>query len=212
MPVCASAELRPKSALWATCRWASAPFGDCAVRAPRCLGPATFTPYAASIGNVKENMLPLPGSLSTQMRPPCASTMPRAMARPSPVPRPAVRCDCQNRSKTRGCSSSGIPTPVSVTVTSTNGAVIRALTVIRPPGPVNLTAFESRLPITCTTRPASTFTAGSVAGSSADNAIDLAAASPVIMCVADSTTAGNDSGWRTTDNRPASMAEASSRS
>jgi len=37
-------------------------------------------------GTLKKNRLPRPGALSTQMRPPCASTMPRAMESPSPTP------------------------------------------------------------------------------------------------------------------------------
>jgi len=37
-------------------------------------------------GRVKVKVLPLPSSLSTQMRPPCASTTLRVMASPSPVP------------------------------------------------------------------------------------------------------------------------------
>jgi hypothetical protein len=36
-------------------------------------------------GSVKENVEPLPTSLSTQMRPPCSSTILRTMARPNPV-------------------------------------------------------------------------------------------------------------------------------
>ena len=37
-------------------------------------------------GSVKENVLPLPGSLSTQMRPPWYSTISLQMGRPRPVP------------------------------------------------------------------------------------------------------------------------------
>ena len=37
-------------------------------------------------GSEKKKRLPRPGSLSTQMRPPCASTMPRAIDSPRPTP------------------------------------------------------------------------------------------------------------------------------
>src|SRR5579862_5081740 len=57
------------------------------------LGSSTST----ATGMVNENVLPDPTSLSTQMRPPCASTMPLAMERPSPVPRltPVAPLWCQ---------------------------------------------------------------------------------------------------------------------
>src|ERR671911_1188512 len=41
---------------------------------------------SAATGNWNVNVLPFPGSLSAQIRPPCASTTERAMARPIPVP------------------------------------------------------------------------------------------------------------------------------
>ncbi len=44
---------------------------------PRCL-------YSAS--KVKKKHVPWPGTLSTPIRPPCASTIPRAMAKPKPAP------------------------------------------------------------------------------------------------------------------------------
>jgi hypothetical protein len=41
---------------------------------------------AYASGRVKKKMLPVPGVLSTQMRPPCCCTMLRQIARPRPVP------------------------------------------------------------------------------------------------------------------------------
>src|SRR5581483_8671879 len=62
-------------------------------------GAAAAEPYRAgaspsgsaipSAGSVKLNLLPLPGALSTQMRPPCASTSRLQRNSPSPIPRGA---------------------------------------------------------------------------------------------------------------------------
>ena len=41
---------------------------------------------ASAAGTVKKKMVPRPMMLSTQMRPPCASTIPRATGSPSPTP------------------------------------------------------------------------------------------------------------------------------
>src|SRR5207253_52529 len=41
---------------------------------------------AAAAGSVNTNEQPRPWALSTQMRPPCASTIPFAIARPRPSP------------------------------------------------------------------------------------------------------------------------------
>src|SRR5581483_7114568 len=52
------------------------------------------------IGRSKENVLPLPGSLSTQILPPCASIKRRAMASPSPMPwESEVCCNLRNSLK-----------------------------------------------------------------------------------------------------------------
>jgi len=50
---------------------------------------------APARGIVNENVLPRPGVLVAQMRPPCASTIPLAMASPRPAPRRAVWRACQ---------------------------------------------------------------------------------------------------------------------
>src|SRR5436190_8795379 len=47
----------------------------------------SYLPWSAgATGSSNENTLPAPGSLSAQIRPPCASTTDRAIARPIPVP------------------------------------------------------------------------------------------------------------------------------
>ena len=50
------------------------------------------------IGNVKKNVVPLPSSLSNQMRPPCHSTIRRTRVRPMPVPS-SSRCSRWNNWK-----------------------------------------------------------------------------------------------------------------
>ena len=62
-------------------------------------------------GSVKKNVLPTPTAVSTQILPPCASTMPLAMNRPSPVPPPAEAFPCQYFSKMRRASARSIPGP-----------------------------------------------------------------------------------------------------
>ena len=63
-------------------------------------------------------MLPQPGSLSTQMRPPIISTSLDEMLRPRPVP-PYLRVvepsACVNASKMPCCFAAGMPMPVSRT-------------------------------------------------------------------------------------------------
>jgi hypothetical protein len=60
------------------------------------------------------NVLPFPGVLSTSMWPWWAATIPRAIARPSPVPFPSGFV-VKNASKICSRASDEIPTPVSLT-------------------------------------------------------------------------------------------------
>ena len=65
-----------------------------------------------------------------------------AIARPRPAPPPVLdMSDRKNRSNTRGRSSGSIPTPVSRTVMRPKPSAASAVTVICPPGWVNLTAL-----------------------------------------------------------------------
>ena len=71
-------------------------------------------------GRVNSNVLPLPTSLSHQIRPPCISTKRFDSASPRPVP---SRClapasVCWNSSKIRSRSSAAMPGPLSATETS----------------------------------------------------------------------------------------------
>ena len=56
---------------------------------------AVVQPGEVLTGRVNEAVVPSPGLLSSQILPPCASTIPLAIARPSPAPCRSVREDCQ---------------------------------------------------------------------------------------------------------------------
>src|SRR5437588_3047630 len=112
------------------------------------------TPHAATgsartglRGKVTRKCPPLV-SLTTLIRPPCASTNSRAMARPRPVPsmRPlAFARPRKNESKIDSRSSRGTPGPVSITSTMASRAAARVSTLMVPPLGVNFTALPSRL-------------------------------------------------------------------
>ncbi len=68
---------------------------------------------AIASGSVKVNTLPWPGSLSTQIRPPCSSTNFFDSVRPRPVPSsPREALVCRNSSKMRAWSCGSMPIPV----------------------------------------------------------------------------------------------------
>src|SRR5689334_13050176 len=71
-------------------------------------------------GIVNTNVLPAPTALSTQIFPPCCSTICFAIDNPSPAPRCAVAGACQYGSKIRSRSDSAIPGPVSDTENRTS--------------------------------------------------------------------------------------------
>ena len=87
----------------------------------QCTTYGALSPSGRPFGIEKKKVEPLPKVLSTQIRPPCASTMPLVIGSPSPAPRRrALDAACQNRSKTCGKFSGAIPGPVSVTQNSTS--------------------------------------------------------------------------------------------
>src|SRR5215472_16036068 len=69
---------------------------------------------------INRNSAPPPGARWTVIVPPCASTSPLTMNRPSPAP--PRRLDRQNWRKMLGTSSGAIPSPSSRTETATAGA------------------------------------------------------------------------------------------
>lgn len=85
-----------------------------------------------------------PSSLSTEIRPPRASKVPLAIARPSPTPRRPALFACQQRSKTCGSVSGEMPWPVSPTEKRWLPSALRTATLTRPPAAVNLIASPSR--------------------------------------------------------------------
>jgi hypothetical protein len=106
-------------------------------------------------GNVKWNAVPRPDSLSAQIRPPWASTMPLAMDRPRPRPGCFVVPVCQNRSKIALRCSSAMPGPVSVTENRASLPCGLTAIAIWPSGPVYLMALLTRFASTCRMRPGS---------------------------------------------------------
>src|SRR6185437_13087068 len=90
--------------------------------------------HDSSLGRAKTNRLPCPGSLSTQMRPPCNSTRRLESARPRPVPSPCCTPTsvCWNSSKILSWSAGAMPGPVSVTDTYTSPAAHAVVMVTLP--------------------------------------------------------------------------------
>ena len=104
--------------------------------------PSAASPHASprriarrSMGSVKGNTAPPSGRFRTEMRPPCASTRPRATASPSPVPRGArAGAPRKNGSKSRSIASSAMPGPSSATSTTARRACDAAQTTMRRAG------------------------------------------------------------------------------
>src|SRR5262249_49214775 len=97
-------------------------------------------------GSVNRKVEPRPSADSTQIRPPCISTMRFAIARPRPVPpffRAVELSACWNSSKILTWSASEIPGPVSATETTKWPS--EAVPPTRPsPASVNLMALPTR--------------------------------------------------------------------
>src|SRR6185436_15151681 len=84
-------------------------------------------PGRAPGSNIRK-VVPRPRSLSYDSRPPCASTMPREIGRPSPVPPRFVEVKKLNTS-----SPGSIPAPVSRTSIAAPSSSGRTATVRTPP-------------------------------------------------------------------------------
>ena len=147
------------SAGWSGCRRRRAR-GRPASRSVRRGRDATPGSPASSIGSVNQNVLPSPGSLSTPMLPPIASTSCREMARPRPVP-PNLRVVDESAWEKASKSRSGrrrldADTGVGDLEPDDHavvGPVLELGAAARPRRrSVNFTAFEARFSSTCRSR------------------------------------------------------------
>src|SRR5262249_53149156 len=116
---------------------------------------------AARTGSLTVKQAPPPARSPTSMEPPCASTIWRTTASPSPVPRGRV---VKNGSKIRLRISAGMPGPSPETASSTASGAARAATVTDPPAATAWPALESSPRRTWQTRSPSAVIEGSVAG------------------------------------------------
>ena len=105
------------------------------------------------------NVLPRPGWLSTQIRPPIISTSCRLMARPRPVPpkrRVVESSACEKGWNSRAICSAVMPIPESRTakrkVTSFTCRLTSSVDTTMSPCSVNLRALLVRLVSTCESR------------------------------------------------------------
>lgn len=143
----------------------------------RLSGPLPRTPRSRPVlATVKENVVPSPGVLSTQIRPPCASTIPCAIESPSPDPRRSPLRACQYRSKTWGRCSAGIPGPVSETEKQISCSAHPARRVIVPPSGVNFRALPRRFEKTRKMRCESTHAVGGAVPGSHRSVMDFCSA------------------------------------
>ena len=124
-----------------------------------------------SCTTVKKNVLPCPGSLSTQMRPPIIWTSCREIVNPSPVPpyrRVVPPSAWEKLSKISFCLSFGIPMPVSDSEKSSStffsSALSRLTSTETSPSSVNLMALPTRLTSTWRSRSGSPRTAIGTSG------------------------------------------------
>src|ERR1019366_6468957 len=97
---------------------------------------------AGSMGSETQKMLPLPGSLSTAILPPCSSTILATIARPSPTPAGLV---VKKGLKMSFICAAPMPTPRSITAISAVRPSARVFTVTVPPWAVACAAFSTRL-------------------------------------------------------------------
>ena len=122
-------------------------------------------PTSSATGMVKVNRAPWPGpSLSAQMRPPCASTIPLQMAKPRPEPpirrSPSSSSVRENFLNRCGNCSAEIPVPSSATVTATWRSSRTTVTRMTDDSSECRAALDRRLDRTWTMRDLSAMTGG----------------------------------------------------
>jgi len=128
---------------------------------------------------LKLDVAPRPSTLSTQMRPPCASTMRLTIASPSPMlfsPPVGRTLVLPNSVNILGSSEAGIPCPWSCTAIATSSPITRAHNVMTVLGKEYLIALAMRLLSTWLIRSGSITTCGKSGARSNANSLDLALA------------------------------------
>src|SRR5207302_3355038 len=189
--------------------------------------------HQAAPGSMTVKVVPLPGSLSTRMSPPCWRAISRLMVRPSPVPvPPPPRKKGVNR---RGRSAGEMPGPRSTTVTcalsrlrgrvcssgtpstsmrgaglASSGSPAPIRTAMVVPASEYWMAFPTRLVITCTSRSKSPITYGAAESAETSTSIDFISAIGFRPSTADRATSARSSFSRATVNAPASIRDSSS--
>ena len=131
-------------------------------RSPSGTGVSWPGPSARANRSANEKRLPCPAALASEMRPPISSTSWAEMVSPSPVPpkrRVVDASACTNGPKICHCLSGATPMPVSDTAKRSDASCAvtawAATSTTTSPCSVNLTAFPTRLRITCRRRPGS---------------------------------------------------------
>ncbi len=152
---------------------------------------------------------------SSQIRPPCASTIAREIARPSPAPllgRAASAPPRKNGSKTRSRSAPAIPAPVSATSISTASPAGSARTTTEPSAGVWRIAFWIRLNRTRWSFSGSPRAGRSPGGSSARTCTCRASACTCIASTVSPTSSSSGTCSRLQAISPASRRDSSKRS
>src|SRR5271166_193159 len=143
------------------------------------LAHAASTCRSTITGRLNANVEPWPGCNSTQILPPCISTMRLDIASPKPVPPfflVMALSACWNSWNSLAWSAAEMPGPVSRTDTWNEPLFASAL-MATSPASVNLMALPTRLIRTCVKRRPSPWPGGKLGASSSLNASFLSAAS-----------------------------------
>jgi len=155
------------------------------------------------VGTVTVKRVPCPTSLSTLIEPWCASRIALVIERPRPVPWIFAAAFVRKKRVNSRCWSSGVmPIPESATTIMASSPTIEIESPTRPPGGVNLIAFEMRLSKTWASRTRSALTVG-VRTQSNSSATSAAAARGRASMIASPATAARSTSSIATSSLPA---------
>ena len=166
---------------------------------------------------MNRNVLPWPGALSTQIRPPINSTSCVEMVSPRPVP-PYLRVvdpsACVKASKIIRCFSVGMPMPVSRTANCTTASSptwpCSSTRTTTSPSSVNLMALPIRFTSTCRNRAGSPTSASGTSGAmSFTSSSPFSCARNASALMVDSSESRRLNAMGSRSNRPASIFEKS---